>query len=203
MFGGNANEKSITNIGLGINTGLLPENWFEKKNGDGWSQFLFKYQDVPTRDALFVPSMRTPDEKYSQEDCEKEFINRCKKFEEQLVMYATTFMTPEDAKKVSLPSYPSAEAFIAGIDEYVAALKALLPSDYTTTEVSVILGRPAGGEYLEFPKSVRVTGRYVKASNDPHRELVLSNIWNKHYNYQLQSAATSTEETGSTEGVSW
>ena len=108
----------------------------------------------------------------------QQFDQDMQNFDKQLRMYAFTFYpdgSPErEAAENTLQGFDSTADFVAALPSYIDSLRALVPQDLATKSFDLLIGKKADGQYLEFPKAIWVTGRYVKLTGDTTRELIPS-----------------------------
>lgn len=192
LFGGKAKNTDIAvqSGQVGINTGFYPETLFEyvkdtSKEGNSYEGVKFAFNGpVTVNQMIFKPSKRTGGDR-TQEEINEEFQNNCTKIDQTLLMYLGTYF-PKDYV-FDLPVRNSYEEYAEKFEEYIAAMRKYVPENAKSLSHDLLLGRGAGETYLSLPKSVRVTGRYVKLTDDASRELKESDIFKKSYKAEVKS----------------
>jgi len=207
-------DNTVSDAKPGIVSGFTPVQMFEPIQGDGWKAILFQFEGpLPKlRDQIFLNSkedmiarvVQNPpdkDNRTPEEIGTERFNKRMKTIYSILNMYLSAYYPKGDNSwAAKLPKFKTPDEALQGIRSYLDACKASLPENYGTMELDIILGRGEGDTYLSTPNSTKVTGRYVKRSNDETRELVLSSIFKRNYMHDIQSNS-STPTSGNTSGA--
>lgn len=214
MFGGKGKvaEVTVSSAKPGINTGFNAEEMFVLVNGIGkdgnpWKGVKFKFSGPLTvQSTVFVPMTPKAQSKWGEKDTTEsvraDWIKKLQSFEATMKMYVTTYY-PLD-KDYEWGEYSSPEDFVAKVDDFIGICRGYLPDNVGTLSHDLLLGREEGDEWLNLPKTVRLSGRFIKLTSDTVKEIAIGNIFKKNYMFDIKAGESSKPEAAdAVKNASW
>lgn len=209
-FGGNNEQNSTKRVEVGVNEGFNMTGFAELYDGGTWKGFKTIFEgSIPVNHMLFIPTRRPENQQaldgYNKR--QKDYNDRKKKshadltmsewldvkFDEDvdafirtLNMYAYSFhgQNSEELKTriEKLPTYPSAQAILDDIDNYITQLHTIFfPSDFQSYEWDILLGKSEGDQYLNPPRNIQITGRFAKLTKDDTRGITVNDYFDRTF----------------------
>ncbi len=200
LFGGKTKQvdKPVVSAEPGINSGFQAVKLFEYikdtgKDGRPFEAVKFSFGGPLTvNQQIFRPSKKV-DPSEDPMKLEAQFAESCQKVYETLMMYIGTYYGAD--KTFDLPAIATNEEFVERFEEFVTKLRSYVPDNVSSLSHDLLLGREVGDIHLNLPKSTRISGRFVKLTDDATREIVESLLFQTKFKAAASTLATTTAPT--------
>lgn len=197
LFGGKTKQvdKPVVSAEPGINSGFQAIKLFEYvkdvgKDGRPFEAVRFSFGGPLTvNQQVFRPS-RQVDPSKDPKELEKKFVESCQRTNEILMMYIGTYYGAD--KVFDLPAITTYDEFVEKFEVYVDKIRSYVPDNVSVLSHDLLLGRQAGESYLNLPQSTRITGRYVKLTDDATRSLVESATFQGKFKAAVTTPSSAT-----------